>query len=161
MEREEITNWNKRFMDMAKLIATWSKDKSTKVGAVIVDKENRVISIGYNGPPSGFPDNEEYIHERPTKYFYFEHAERNAIYNAVRIGVSTIGCTLYTTVISERNKNLFCCADCARAIVQAGIRKVVIQKSEEIFGDWADSTNAAKDIFNKCKVEVEFYERES
>ena len=152
-----MTNWNKRFMDMATLVATWSKDRSTKVGAVIVNEDKRVVSIGYNGPPSGFPDDKEYIHERPQKYDFFEHAERNAIYNATRLGVSVKGCTIYISVISERNNNLFCCADCARAIIQSGIKKVVIIDSETIGEDWAKSVGAARYMFNECKVEIEYY----
>ena len=91
----EKINWNKRFIDLAEHISTWSKDRSTQCGAVIADKENRVVSLGYNGFPTGFNDDIDSRHESPVKYSYTEHAERNAIYNAARIGVSTRGCTMY------------------------------------------------------------------
>ena len=111
-----MTNWNNRFLDLAKHISTWSKDKSTGVGAVIVDNENRIVSQGYNGFCTGCNDNIDARHERPAKYLYTEHAERNAIYNAARIGVSVRNCKLYST--------LFPCVECTRAIIQSGIKEI-------------------------------------
>lgn len=153
------TDWKQRFIELAFLVATWSKDKNTKVGAVIVDNNNRVISIGYNGPPSGFPDELPYIYERPTKYLYFEHAERNAIYNAARLGISTIGTTMYCT--DNKNIHLFSCADCARSIVQAGIKKIIYKAPVvDIYTEhhWQEDHKAAIDIFKNCNIEIEYYE---
>ena len=74
--------WHNRFMDVAKLVATWSKDTSTKVGAVVVGPDKEIRSTGYNGLVRGVDDNIPERMERPTKYDFFEHAERNAVYNA-------------------------------------------------------------------------------
>lgn len=107
------TKWHLRFLEMAKLVATWSKDRSTQVGAVAVGPKREVRAMGYNGFPRGVDDNVEERHERPAKYAWTEHAERNCIYNATRIGVSLDGCALYCTH--------FPCADCARGVIQSGI----------------------------------------
>lgn len=107
------TKWHLRFLDMAKLVATWSKDRSTQVGAVAVGSNREVRAMGYNGFPRGVDDDVEERYERPVKYLFTEHAERNLLYNATRIGVSLDGCALYCTH--------FPCADCARGIIQSGI----------------------------------------
>ncbi len=109
--------WDLRWIQKAHEFADWSKDKSTKVGAVIVNQDNRLVSQGYNGFPGGVNDSIPYRYERPQKYMYTEHAERNAIYNAARMGTSTKDCTLYT--------QLFPCVDCARGIIQSGIIRLV------------------------------------
>src|SRR5690242_7044614 len=112
-----MTKWDQRFMELAKLIATWSKDRSTKVGCVVVGTDNEVRSIGFNGFPRGVDDDVEERHERPAKYAWTEHAERNAIYSAVRVGISLKGCTMYLP--------WFPCMDCARALIQSGIAELV------------------------------------
>lgn len=110
--------WIREYTNQARDIARRSEDRSTKVGAVIVNPDlNCEISTGYNGFPRGVLDIEG-RHERPIKYEYTEHAERNAIYNAARIGVSTKGCYLFLNWVPTP------CADCARAIIQAGIDTV-------------------------------------
>lgn len=114
------TNWNKRFLDLAEHISTWSKDRSRKVGAVIVNDDKRVVSFGYNGFPSEIKDDVDERHQRPAKYDWVVHAEENAITNAARIGVSTKGTTIYL--------NLFPCARCAGVIINSGIKKVVVNK---------------------------------
>jgi len=112
-----MADWDNRFMDLANHVAGWSKDRSTKVAAVITDENHRILSIGYNGFPSGCNDQKEERHQRPAKYLYTEHAERNAIYNAARNGIRLEGATIYIP---------FCpCVDCARAIIQSGIKRVV------------------------------------
>jgi dCMP deaminase len=104
-------------MNEAYLYASKSKDVSTQVGAVIV-RNNRSIARGYNGPLRGADDNDPKIFEKPYKSFAMEHAERNAFFNCALEGVSTLGCTMYTTLAP--------CAECARAIVQCGIKKLVL-----------------------------------
>lgn len=134
--------WNEKFAQLALFVAGWSKDRSTQVGAVIVNDDHCVVSMGYNGAPRGFDDTLEVVHKRPDKYFYVEHAERNAIYNANRVSVSTKDCVMYVTHPP--------CADCARAIAQSGIRKVYfVNPLEE---RWGDSLDAAKLIFEQCGV---------
>ena len=112
--------WARRFMQLCDHIATWSEDRDFKVGCVIVDPMgHEVRTIGYNGLPRGVEANDEERFNRSSgeKFFWFEHAERNALYNAVRTGVSLVGCTAYV--------NRFPCADCGRALIQSGIARVV------------------------------------
>jgi dCMP deaminase len=110
-----LTKWDRRFFGLCAFVATWSEDKSRQVGAVIVGPANEIRSTGYNGLPRGISSDNEERHARADgeKYLWFEHAERNAIYNAARAGISTNGCRIYS--------NLFPCADCTRAIIQSGI----------------------------------------
>jgi dCMP deaminase len=147
-----MANWDKRFMDMARHVAAWSKDKSTKLGAVIVDDENTILSIGYNGFPRGSNDNIEERYERPQKYLYTEHAERNAIYNAVRHGVSLKGSTIYVP--------MFPCVDCARGIINSGIKRVITY--EPNFNDerWGDSFKVSHQLFEECGIKTVYFSDE-
>lgn len=138
------TNWDNRFLELAKHISTWSKDRSTQVGAVIVDSLHRVVSLGYNGFPRGCDDEIEDRHQRLAKYLYTEHAERNAIYNATS---SLQGCTIYITP-------LFPCSDCARAIIQTGITRVVCPKPDYSNVVWSEHFKAAEQMFQECGVQV-------
>lgn len=104
---------------MASLVSSKSKDRSTRVGAVIVGPDNEVRSTGYNGFPRNIDDEVEVRHERPIKYAFTEHAERNAIFNAARVGIPLKGCTLYL------NWEPCPCTDCTRGIIQAGITKII------------------------------------
>lgn len=108
--------WWKRYINLAKEVATWSEDRSTKVGAVIVSPDNRIISVGYNGFPVGVDQHKDWRHTRPAKYGFTEHAERNAIYNA---DCSLAGCTMFM------NFTPCSCEDCTRAIIQKRIGFVV------------------------------------
>ncbi|QFT34199.1 deaminase [Roseibium porphyridii] len=112
--------WTKRFMTLCNHIAEWSEDPDFQVGCVIISPEGHEIrSTGYNGFARGVKSDQPARYDRKSgeKFFWFEHAERNAIYNAARSGVSLAGCTLYV--------NRFPCADCGRAIIQAGIPHIV------------------------------------
>lgn len=115
METNRCNKWDARFFAMADLVASWSEDQSRRVGCVVVGDSNEVRSTGYNGMPRGVSSepNERHARENSEKYLWFEHAERNALYNMVRAGVSTSNCRMYC--------NSFPCADCARAIIQSGI----------------------------------------
>lgn len=104
-------------MALAKQISSWSKDTSRGVGCVIIGDHREVLSTGYNGFPRGVNDEILTRHQRPEKYKWTEHAERNAIYNAARIGMGLDDSRMYSTC--------FPCSDCARAIVQSGIRFLV------------------------------------
>ena len=110
-------DWDTYFMEMANLVSTKSKDRSTQVGCVIVGPNHEVRTTGYNGFCRGIDDDVEERHERPEKYLWSEHAERNAIYNAARNGIRIEDCTAYTTV--------FPCADCARGLIQSGVVRIV------------------------------------
>lgn len=102
---------HKYFMGFARHAATASKD-STKVGAALVTPTGEVVLTGYNGPPRGVRDTPDRF-ERPTKYIFASHAERNLIAFAARKGISTEGCTMYVTHSP--------CAECMKSIIQAGI----------------------------------------
>jgi len=140
---------------LARHIAAWSKDGSTKCGCVITGPRNEIRTTGYNGLPRGVDryDDEATVSQRPEKYYWFEHAERNAIYNAARMGISLEGCTAYVTGPL--------CADCARGIIQAGIEAVFFPHDHE-FGAgwminerWLDSCNRAILMLNEAGVTYE------
>lgn len=122
INKTEKTNWDLRFMVLADHIAQWSKDRSTKVGAVIVIDKNPV-SMGYNGFPRGCNDDLDSRHERPTKYDWVLHAEENAIMNAARHGQRTLGADMYV--------NWFPCAKCAGMMVNAGIKRIFCDKEPD------------------------------
>ena len=143
-----ITTWDEKFIKLCNLIASWSKDRSTKVGAVIVNGRNKLVSVGYNGFPIGFDDNVDQRHERPQKYEYTEHAERNAIYSAAELGVSVKGCTMYLC--------WFPCPDCARAIIQSGISKLVCKSFDVQDPKWGDGFLKSKEMLVECGVELKF-----
>ena len=115
-----MTNWDLRFMELADHVAQWSKDRSAKVGATIVD-DKEVVSMGYNGFPRGCNDDVEERHQRPEKYSWVLHAEENAIINAARKGVKTMGTTMYL--------NWFPCDRCAGMIVN--IKRIVCDKEPD------------------------------
>jgi len=113
-KREDLSKWDQRFMALASHVGEWSKDPSTHVGSVIVAPDRRVLSLGYNGFPRGVLDLEERLNDRPTKYAFVAHAERNALDN---VETSMRDCTLYATLQP--------CAECTKSIIQKGIKKVV------------------------------------
>jgi dCMP deaminase len=141
-----MTNWDDRFMELARHISLWSKDKSRKVGCVIVDRDNVVRAIGYNGFPRGLDDVQEDRHVRPTKYLWTEHAERNAIYSAARSGVSLSGTKMYLP--------WFPCVDCARAIVQAGIIELNAMEPDISDPQWGESFAISKELLEEAGVSI-------
>jgi dCMP deaminase len=114
----QVPGWDEYYLDICKVVAARSKDPHTQIGCVIAGPAHEIRSTGYNSLPRGIRDDVPERLERPTKYLWMEHAERNAIYNAARCGTPLEGCTLYVEIVP--------CMDCARAIVQAGIRQVVV-----------------------------------
>ena len=145
-----MRNWDKKYFELAEYISTWSKDRSTKIGAIIV-KNNDVISTGFNGFPIGANDDVEERHQRPLKYSWTEHSERNAIYSAAKHGKSTNGCTIYV--------KWFPCADCARAIIQSGIKTVLIDElnylgNRGFYTRWEDSIKAADKMFEEAGIRI-------
>tara|TARA_Y100000310_G_scaffold246375_1_gene251651 strand:+ start:14564 stop:15151 length:588 start_codon:yes stop_codon:yes gene_type:complete len=145
--REGI-KWDKRFLFLSEHIASWSKDRSTKVGCVIVGPDKEIRSTGYNGFPRGLNDDVDARHDRPQKYQYTEHAERNAIFNALLTGASVRSCTLYCS--------MFPCSDCTRAIIQAGIRKVVTRAPDEELNKWGEDYVYSLEMLGECGVEVKY-----
>ncbi|MBR2285873.1 MAG: dCMP deaminase family protein [Alphaproteobacteria bacterium] len=149
--------WNYRFMELALHISTWSKDPSTKVGCIVVGPDKEIRSQGYNGFPRGVNDDVEYRQLRPTKYAFYEHAERNAIYNACSFGASLRGCTLYVTMPP--------CADCARAIIQSGIKQVYfltpeIDAAKPQTANWRDTVVNSFEMFREAGVKTAELKRE-
>lgn len=142
----ELTDWDKRFLDLAEYISNWSKDRSTKVGCVVVDSDKRIVSTGYNGFIRNSEDNLDYKHERPAKYFFTVHSEVNAIYYAAKTGVKLDDCTIYTT--------LFPCAECCKGIIQSGINKVVTKEPDWNNKTWGESFNYSKIMFEESNIEV-------
>jgi len=142
-------SWNKYFMSLAYFVALRSKDENTKCGAVIVDEDNIVRATGYNSFVRGINDSLTDRQERPEKYFWMEHGERNAIYNCM---VRPKGCRIYVTGHP--------CADCARGIIQSGITKLIYDKRPEFHTDWNDSIRVASQMFIEKEIAVEVYEDE-
>lgn len=142
------TGWDSYFMTMANHVATRSKDRSTKVGCVIVGPDNEVRSTGYNSFPRGINDDAPERHERPEKYLWTEHAERNAIYNAARMGTPLKGCRAYLP--------WFPCMDCARALVQAGIVELVAIRPDLEDKRWGEDFKRVGALFDEAGVRVRF-----
>jgi dCMP deaminase len=137
-----MKDWDTRFLEMAAITSTWSKDPSTKVGAVIVDSNRRVISTGYNGLPRGIMDSFDRLSNRDIKYEMIVHAEVNAILFARE---DLAGATLYTYPFQP-------CSRCASIVIQSGISRVI---SYEFSNDrWTDSFKLAKDMFDEAGVEL-------
>jgi dCMP deaminase len=140
-------------MTMAYLVATKSKDPSTKVGAVIVGPDNEIRSTGYNGLARGLEDTVA-RYQRPLKYQLLNHAEENAILNCCRIGISVKGCTIYVPWIP--------CSLCCKSIIQSGITCVVFHKqwpgNESSDDNWTESIKLSKEMFNETKVILTEYD---
>lgn len=137
-----IKDWDSRFLDMAKLVSTWSKDPSTKVGAVIVDQNRRVVSTGYNGFPRGVMDSFDRLSNRDIKYEMIIHGEINAILFANQ---NLSGCTLYTYPFQP-------CSRCASIVAQTGITTVVSYECDN--ERWKSSFDLAKQIFEESEIEL-------
>lgn len=136
-----LSKWDRRFIDLAKHVSQWSKDDSTRVGAVIVDNKNRVVSLGFNGFPRGVDDKH---HNREHKLLKTLHAEDNALSFANK---STDGCTIYITHPP--------CSSCAARLIQHGIVRVVHPEPiAEFLSRWEKSCLVALEMFNDAGVEV-------
>ena len=150
MKRKDYLSWEEYFMGLAILSAERSKDPSTQVGACIVDKNNKIISVGYNGAPIGYDDDKDMNWEREgnfldTKYAYVCHSELNAILNSKN---NVEGCKLFVT--------LFPCNECAKVIIQSGIKEV-IYLSDKYSG--TEGNIAAKKMFDICGIKYSEYKK--
>lgn len=141
-----MDHWDKRFLDLAKHVATWSKDPSTKVGAVIA-KGNHVLALGFNGFPKSIEDDHR-LCDRQTKMCYMVHAEQNAI---LHCPAGCEGATLYTWPLQS-------CPECAKLAIQSGIKRHVSIWSER--EDWKKLFRLARCMFYEAGVEVMLYEAE-
>jgi dCMP deaminase len=143
-----LTDWTKRYLELAELVAGWSKDPSTKVGAVVVGEHGQILSTGYNGFPRGVRDTDDRLLDRETKYKFTIHAEMNCIYNAALSDVSLEGATMYVF-------GLPICHECAKGIAQAGIREVVIPAPAiNTASKWEESWKVSQQIFDETGVNV-------
>jgi len=145
-------NWQEYYMRHQYLASEKSKDPSTKIGAVLV-REDNIISIGYNGFPRGIEDTKDRLENREEKYFYVVHAEANAILNAARNGIATYNSILYTSGMP--------CNECAKSIIQAGIRKVCIhsQYPSLSHGKWSKSVSKATEMFKEANISLYQYNK--
>ena len=136
--------WDRRFLDLAQFVGAWSKDPSTKVGAVIVRPDRTVAALGYNGFPRGVLDHAERYADRNTKYAMVVHAESNTLLNSRE---SLEGYTLYVTPLPP-------CSQCAAAIIQRGIARVVIGQKSEVPKLWEEQFAIADTMFREAGVAV-------
>ena len=146
---DKCLKWDKRYMQIAIEVSKWSKDPSTKVGAVIVGKKGQIVSQGYNGFPRGIKDSWERLNTRETKYKFILHAEMNAILNALYNGSSVNDCTIYV-------HGLPVCNECAKAIIQSGIREVIYDCDK--YADTA-GVQASKRMMDAAGVRYHQYHR--
>lgn len=152
-------DWDTLYLTLCYLVGMRSLDEHTHVGSVIVDSDNVLVSTGYNSLPRSVEkgENEQRLsREGGEKYFWVEHAERNAIYNAARRGTILKGCKLYVPWMP--------CTDCARAIIQTGIDEVIIHRNGQDFydgasnGKWDESYKRTTAMFGETGVKIRFVE---
>lgn len=143
-----MSSCDNRFMELAKTISTWSKDPSRKVGAVAIGDKGNVLAQGYNGFPRGVNDTDFRLNTRDLKLQLIVHAEMNVIYNATYNGVSLDGATLFV-------HGLPCCSDCAKGIIQVGIKRVVMP-SPTVDSKWQKSWELSEMMFNEANIEVSY-----
>ncbi len=136
--QKNVISWDEYFMGVALLSAYRSKDPSTQVGACIVNQDKRIVGVGYNGLPRGLNDSDFPWEEKPTKYEFVVHAELNAILNSIK---SLQGCRLYVS--------LFPCNECAKAIIQSGIKEIIYM--DDKYAD-TDAIKASKKMLDLAGV---------
>ena len=136
-------SWTDYFLAMAHLVASKSKDPSTKVGCVVITEDKVVAATGYNGLPRGVEDTAERM-ERPAKYLWTSHAEENAVAQAARVGMKLKGSTAYVTHMP--------CSRCARTLIQAGIKTVVVDRGTTSMPQ--EEFDVAMQMFKEAGVDV-------
>lgn len=141
--------WDFRFLDMAKLVASWSKDPSTKTGAVIVAPDRRVLSVGFNGLPRGVMDHDAILNDREWKYKLIVHCERNAM---LFCRESLVGTTLYTYPFLS-------CSACAGMMIQAGIIRHVAPKSGN--PRWSEHVQPTVELLAQVGIPIDLLEYET
>lgn len=151
---KSVMGWDEFFFRHVYLASSKSKDKSTHIGAILV-RDHRVIAEGYNGFAEGVNDFvfERYL--RPEKYLWTEHGERNAVYQCARLGIAAKNSVMYTNGVP--------CCDCARAVIQAGIKEVVVHKQwESYFEDnlrWKESCETSFTMLSEAGVAVRRFDQ--
>ena len=141
-----MSKWDERFLELAKQIASWSKDPSTQVGCVVVGPDREIRSTGFNGLPRGIEDSEDRLNNREIKYPMICHAEENAIMHAARIGISLKDCTAYVTWPP--------CTRCARSLIQAGVSEINYPKGIDIPDRWIQDFDLSLKMFKEAAVKT-------
>ena len=141
-----MSKWDRRFLELAKQISTWSKDPSTQVGCVVVGPDREIRSTGFNGLPRGIDDTDERLNNREIKYPMICHAEENAIMHAARTGISLKNCIAYVTWPP--------CTRCARSLIQAGVSEIVYPKEVEFPDRWEADFDMSLNMFKESKTVV-------
>lgn len=142
-----MTNWNERFIELATLIGSWSKDPSRKIGAVIVDKDNRIVSTGFNGFARNILDASDRLNDKDTKRSLMLHAEENAILYAKQ---DLTNCKLYISGLPP-------CIHCASMIIQSGIKTVYfknLREDKSVSEFWQKNLETSKNLLNEANVEL-------
>ena len=138
--------WDQRFLVIASHVASWSKDPSTKVGAVAV-RDRRILATGFNGLPAGVADSDERLRDRETRLAMTIHAEQNCVAYAARTGICLAGSTVYVWP-------LFTCSNCAALLIQADVNKIIVPNFVEPIR-WAESFDRAREMFIEAGVSVQ------
>jgi dCMP deaminase len=146
-----VTKWDRRFLEMASLVASWSKDPSTKAGAVIIRPDRTVVSVGFNGFPKSMPDNPEWYSNREEKYSRVVHCEINAMIHSYE---NLKHCTLYTFPFAP-------CDRCVVQMLQAGIVRFVFpEPTADALTRWAEAFVKTKKYITECGAVYEEIPRE-
>jgi dCMP deaminase len=144
-----LNKWDLRYYALAKHISGWSKDPSTKVGAILVGKNRRHLAFGYNGFPPGIEDTEERLNNRELKYKLTQHAERNVLDNA------TFGCFGGTLAVTMHP-----CSECAKSIISKGVSRVICPPALNR-EPWHTDAKVAENILREANVDILFYHSEA
>ena len=145
-------SWDDYFMTMMYLAAMRSKDESTHIGAIIVGPNNEVRTTGYNSFPRGINDMVPERQERPEKYFWFSHAEINAVVQAAMVGIPVGACKMYTNGVP--------CTGCAKYLINAGIKEIIVDKEWDAdnAAKWSDEAKRSMEMFDEAEVKVRYWE---
>lgn len=148
-------NWDEYFINLCNHILLRSKDENTKIGAVIVGKDNQIISTGYNSFPRGINDKvpERQSRENGEKYYWFSHAETNSIINCALNGVSSKGARMYMSCGLP-------CTDCARNIINAGITEIWCKKDNFTQDKWTEHGKRTLEMFDESMVKINYYDNQ-
>ena len=141
--------WDRRFLKLAEHVSAWSKDPSSKCGAVVTSGKNHLVSVGFNGFPPGIWDKDEWLNDRATKLKIVRHAEANALFYA---GMSQLhGHTIYVYPMPP-------CAQCASAIIQAGIARIVSYQPDPSRAErWGDDWDLAAEMYRQADIQLELW----
>jgi dCMP deaminase len=137
------------YLEWAAHFAEQSKDHTTKTGAILVGENGDLLAYDYNHFPDGSNESIESRYEKPQKYLYTEHSERNVIYSCARLGIPTKNAIMYVTY--------FPCHDCARAIIQSGIKVIVTYNKPDFnHSTWGESWRVANELLLECGIEIDY-----